>query len=171
MCESLYSRYISYLDKPSDKENHVMVAIVVVPTKIYQKFNWVYHSLLFWFAGALWWDSKGTSGVSKPKFFRIKTTGGSVVKDINILNCPVQCVSINTASDTVIDNFYIDVSDGDSVSYFKSFVTQNQFICLWLKLISEKWCSFHRVSYISLIPSDFLAVSLLEIHNSINLIV
>lgn len=78
--------------------------------------------ILLWFAGALWWDGKGTSGVSKPKFFRIKTTDGSIVKNINILNCPVQCVSINTATDTVVDNFYIDVSDGDSVSYFKSFI-------------------------------------------------
>nr|AEE61589.1 unknown [Dendroctonus ponderosae] len=64
--------------------------------------------------GALWWDGKGTSGVKKPKFFRIKTTGGSTFSDITLLNCPVQCVSINSASDTTIDNFLLDVSAGDS---------------------------------------------------------
>lgn len=66
--------------------------------------------------GALWWDGKGDSGVSKPKFLKIQTTDGSVLEDITLLNCPVQCVSISSASDTTINNFLIDVSDGDDVS-------------------------------------------------------
>ncbi|CAG9766619.1 unnamed protein product [Ceutorhynchus assimilis] len=48
--------------------------------------------------GPKYWDGKGDNGTVKPKFFRIKTTGGSTV---------------NTASDTVLDNFNIDVSAGD----------------------------------------------------------
>ncbi|XP_060535043.1 polygalacturonase-like [Cylas formicarius] len=64
--------------------------------------------------GQLYWDGKGSSGTKKPKFFRIKATGGSVFKDINLLNCPVQCVSINSASDLTVSGFNIDVSAGDS---------------------------------------------------------
>ncbi|CAG9766618.1 unnamed protein product [Ceutorhynchus assimilis] len=63
--------------------------------------------------GPKYWDGKGDKGTVKPKFLRIKTTGGSTVKNIKLLNCPRQCVSINTASDTVLDNFNIDVSAGD----------------------------------------------------------
>ncbi|CAG9766622.1 unnamed protein product [Ceutorhynchus assimilis] len=66
--------------------------------------------------GAKWWDGKGDSGKIKPKFLRIKTTGGSVLKNIKLLNCPKQCVSINSASNTVLDHFTIDVSAGDSGS-------------------------------------------------------
>ncbi|ENN74448.1 polygalacturonase [Dendroctonus ponderosae] len=63
--------------------------------------------------GAKWWDGKGDKGITKPKFLRIKTTGGSTLKDIKLLNCPHQCVSINSASDTTIDNFDIEVTAGD----------------------------------------------------------
>ncbi|CAG9766620.1 unnamed protein product [Ceutorhynchus assimilis] len=63
--------------------------------------------------GPKYWDGKGDNGTVKPKFLRIKTTGGSTVKNIKLLNCPKQCVSINSASDTVLDNFNIDVSAGD----------------------------------------------------------
>ncbi|XP_050300104.1 polygalacturonase-like [Anthonomus grandis grandis] len=64
--------------------------------------------------GAKWWDGKGDKGKKKPKFLRIKTTGGSTLKDIKLLNCPHQCVSINSASDTTIDNFYLELSAGDT---------------------------------------------------------
>ncbi|MDN4163606.1 glycosyl hydrolase family 28 protein, partial [Nocardioides abyssi] len=64
--------------------------------------------------GAKWWDGQGDKGKKKPKFFRIKTTGGSNLNNIKLLNCPHQCVSINSASDTVLDRFTIDVSAGDS---------------------------------------------------------
>ncbi|XP_066257140.1 polygalacturonase-like [Euwallacea similis] len=64
--------------------------------------------------GAQWWDGKGDSGVKKPKFMRIKTTGGSTLSDIKLLNCPRQCISINSASDTTIDNFYLEVTAGDT---------------------------------------------------------
>ncbi|CAG9766904.1 unnamed protein product [Ceutorhynchus assimilis] len=64
--------------------------------------------------GAKWWDGKGDKGVKKPKFLRIKTTGGSTIKNIKLLNCPKQCVSINSASNTVLDHFVVDVSAGDA---------------------------------------------------------
>ncbi|XP_050299865.1 polygalacturonase-like isoform X2 [Anthonomus grandis grandis] len=64
--------------------------------------------------GAKYWDGKGDSGVTKPKFFRIKTTGNSLFQNINLVNCPRQCVSINSASNTVLSNWVIDVSAGDS---------------------------------------------------------
>ncbi|XP_076272267.1 polygalacturonase-like [Rhynchophorus ferrugineus] len=64
--------------------------------------------------GANYWDGKGDSGVTKPKFFRIKTSGGSTFTDIKLKNCPHQCVSINSASDTTLNGWTIDVSAGDS---------------------------------------------------------
>ncbi|KAH1027634.1 hypothetical protein HUJ05_001109 [Dendroctonus ponderosae] len=63
--------------------------------------------------GADYWDGKGDSGIKKPKFMTIATTGGSTFSDINLLNCPHQCISISSASDTTLENFVIDVSDGD----------------------------------------------------------
>ncbi|XP_050305049.1 polygalacturonase-like [Anthonomus grandis grandis] len=64
--------------------------------------------------GAQYWDGLGDNGVTKPKFFRIRTTGGSLFENINLLNCPVQCVSINRANNTVLNKWTIDVSAGDS---------------------------------------------------------
>ncbi|XP_050305047.1 polygalacturonase-like [Anthonomus grandis grandis] len=64
--------------------------------------------------GAKYWDGQGDNGVTKPKFFKIKTTGGSLFDNIKLLNCPVQCVSINDASNTVLNKWTIDVSAGDS---------------------------------------------------------
>lgn len=66
--------------------------------------------------GAAYWDGLGGSGSTKPKFFRVSTTGGSTVKDIKLKNCPKQCVSINSASDTLMEDWVIDVSDGDKNS-------------------------------------------------------
>lgn len=72
----------------------------------------------FTIQGADYWDGKGDSGITKPKFLTIATTGGSVFSDINLLNCPHQCISISSASDTTLENFVVDVSDGDDVSFF-----------------------------------------------------
>ncbi|XP_060535275.1 polygalacturonase-like [Cylas formicarius] len=63
--------------------------------------------------GAKYWDGKGDKGKVKPKFIRIQTTGGSVFKNINLLNCPHQCVSINSADSTTLQNWDVDVSAGD----------------------------------------------------------
>nr|AHC08666.1 endo-polygalacturonase [Sphenophorus levis] len=64
--------------------------------------------------GASYWDGQGDKGKTKPKFFRIKTTGGSHFNNIKLLNCPHQCVSINPASDTTLTDWTVDVSAGDS---------------------------------------------------------
>ncbi|KAJ8958401.1 hypothetical protein NQ318_002183 [Aromia moschata] len=63
--------------------------------------------------GALYWDGKGGSGSTKPVFVKVSTTGGSVLSNINLLNCPVRCVSIG-ATDLTISGWNIDVSAGDS---------------------------------------------------------
>lgn len=85
--------------------------------------------------GAKWWDGLGDKGVKKPKFLRIKTTGGSVFEDIKILNCPHQCVSINSASDTTIKNFDIEVTAGDTVSSQYQF----NYFCLLIQ-----WCCYRK---------------------------
>ncbi|KAJ8940646.1 hypothetical protein NQ318_012729 [Aromia moschata] len=65
--------------------------------------------------GSKYWDGKGGSGgKTKPKFFRIQATGGSVFEDLNIKNCPKQCVSIGDSDSLTISNFNIDCSAGDS---------------------------------------------------------
>nr|CCJ09445.1 glycoside hydrolase family 28 protein [Phaedon cochleariae] len=63
--------------------------------------------------GAQYWDGKGDLGATKPKFLRIKATGGSVLSGLHILNCPRQCVSLNRCDHVTLDGFNIDVSAGD----------------------------------------------------------
>ncbi|XP_060535425.1 polygalacturonase-like [Cylas formicarius] len=63
--------------------------------------------------GAQYWDGQGDKGKVKPKFVRVQTTGGSVLNGINLLNCPHQCVSINGADSTTLQNWTLDVSAGD----------------------------------------------------------
>nr|ADU33339.2 endopolygalacturonase [Gastrophysa viridula] len=63
--------------------------------------------------GAKYWDGKGDKGVKKPKFIRIKATGGSVFKGLHVLNCPKQCVSLNSCDHVTLDNWTVDVSAGD----------------------------------------------------------
>ncbi|XP_072375684.1 polygalacturonase-like [Diabrotica undecimpunctata] len=66
--------------------------------------------------GAHYWDGKGDKGNKKPKFFKIQATGGSTFKNINLLNCPHQCVSIQNSKQLTISNWNIDVSAGDKNS-------------------------------------------------------
>ncbi|KAG5899494.1 hypothetical protein JTB14_015204 [Gonioctena quinquepunctata] len=63
--------------------------------------------------GPLYWDGKGGKGLKKPKFFKIKATGGSVFKNINLKNCPVQCTSIGMSDSVTLSGWNIDVSEGD----------------------------------------------------------
>ncbi|KAG5884478.1 hypothetical protein JTB14_001273 [Gonioctena quinquepunctata] len=60
--------------------------------------------------GDKYWDGKGDKGVEKPKFFKIKAKGGSVFRNLNIVKCPVQCVSIDTSNAVTLTGFNIDVS-------------------------------------------------------------
>ncbi|CAH1156163.1 unnamed protein product [Phaedon cochleariae] len=64
--------------------------------------------------GQLYWDGKGgNGGITKPKFFKIKATEGSHFKNINLLNCPVQCTSIDHSGPLTLSGWNIDVSQGD----------------------------------------------------------
>ncbi|XP_050512596.1 polygalacturonase [Diabrotica virgifera virgifera] len=63
--------------------------------------------------GALYWDGMGgNGGVTKPYFFQIETTGGSIFRNIHLLNCPHHCVIISS-TDLTITGWNIDVSAGD----------------------------------------------------------
>lgn len=66
--------------------------------------------------GARWWDTLGSNGgKTKPKFFYAhKLTGSSSIKGINILNTPIQAVSVNGASGLTISDMTIDNSAGDA---------------------------------------------------------
>lgn len=67
--------------------------------------------------GARWWDGKGDSGKKvKPKFMSLKLTGNSDVGGLQIKNTPIQAISVNSCSDTVIHDVTIDNSDGDKDS-------------------------------------------------------
>ncbi|KAF7278483.1 hypothetical protein GWI33_008385 [Rhynchophorus ferrugineus] len=65
--------------------------------------------------GANYWEGHGDTGKTKPKLLRIKTKSGSNFNDVNIINCPRQCVSINSASDTTLTGWNIDVSAAGSL--------------------------------------------------------
>ncbi|KIN05638.1 glycoside hydrolase family 28 protein [Oidiodendron maius Zn] len=68
--------------------------------------------------GARWWDGKGTNGgKTKPKFFYAHDlTGRSSITGLNILNTPVQAISIDGASGLTITDMKIDDSAGDKDS-------------------------------------------------------
>ncbi|KAI9360069.1 putative extracellular polygalacturonase [Zopfochytrium polystomum] len=66
--------------------------------------------------GQLYWDTKGANGVdNKPKFFKVLTTGGSLIKGIKIKNSPVHIFSIG-GSDTTLDHITVDNTDGNKLS-------------------------------------------------------
>ncbi|KAK3115639.1 hypothetical protein LTR53_004792 [Teratosphaeriaceae sp. CCFEE 6253] len=68
--------------------------------------------------GDQWWDGQGSNGgVTKPKGFYAHDLTDSVIQDLSIKNTPIQCFSINGASnlqviDVTIDNTAGDVTDG-----------------------------------------------------------
>lgn len=64
--------------------------------------------------GAKWWDGEGSNGgVTKPKFFYAHDLTDSTISGLNILNTPVQCFSVNGASNLNIEDVTIDNSAGD----------------------------------------------------------
>lgn len=65
--------------------------------------------------GAKWWDGKGTNGgKTKPKFFYAhKLSDGSVIKNLNVKNTPVQAFSVQ-ADDLTISAVTFDNTDGDA---------------------------------------------------------
>lgn len=63
--------------------------------------------------GALWWDGKGDSGKTKPKFFQAHDLTDSVIENIYVLNPPHQVFSINGVDTLTVTGVTIDASDGD----------------------------------------------------------
>ncbi|XP_060535942.1 polygalacturonase-like [Cylas formicarius] len=62
--------------------------------------------------GKQYWDGLGGSGSAKPSFFSISYVENSTFSGINILNCPINCVSVVSSNDVVLDGFTVDVSEG-----------------------------------------------------------
>jgi len=64
--------------------------------------------------GEQWWDGEGSNGgKTKPKGFYAHSLTDSVIKGINIKNTPIQCYSINGASNLQVIDVTIDNSEGD----------------------------------------------------------
>lgn len=65
--------------------------------------------------GAQWWDGKGgNGGKTKPKFFYAHDLTDSTITGLNIKNTPVQCFSVDGASNLKITDVTIDDSDGNT---------------------------------------------------------
>ena len=65
--------------------------------------------------GAKWWDGKGSNGgKTKPKGFYAHSLTDSTITGLHIKNTPVQCYSVNGASNLKIINPVIDNSAGDT---------------------------------------------------------
>ncbi|KAJ8975170.1 hypothetical protein NQ317_003816 [Molorchus minor] len=63
--------------------------------------------------GALYWDGLGGAGTKKPVFISVVTSGGSLFTNLYLLNCPERCAAL-ASDDLTVDNWIIDVSDGDT---------------------------------------------------------
>ncbi|KAI9833590.1 MAG: hypothetical protein M1819_003543 [Sarea resinae] len=64
--------------------------------------------------GSKWWDGEGSNGgKTKPKFFYAHDLKSSSISNLNIENTPVQCFSINGATDLTLSGISIDNSAGD----------------------------------------------------------
>ncbi|KAK4540385.1 Polygalacturonase 1 [Oleoguttula mirabilis] len=64
--------------------------------------------------GEQWWDGEGSNGgVTKPKGFYAHDLTDSTITGLNIKNTPIQCFSINGASNLKVIDVTIDDSDGD----------------------------------------------------------
>jgi len=65
--------------------------------------------------GSRWWDGEGSNGgKTKPKFFKAGSLTDSTLTGLNIKNTPVQCFSVSSGNNVVLDHITIDNSDGDS---------------------------------------------------------
>ncbi|KAJ8945272.1 hypothetical protein NQ318_016041 [Aromia moschata] len=62
--------------------------------------------------GALYWDGIGDKGPPKPFFITIAVTN-SILRNINLLNCPHHCTIINGSDGVTLTGWNIDCSHGD----------------------------------------------------------
>ncbi|KAG5659169.1 hypothetical protein KAF25_000371 [Fusarium avenaceum] len=66
--------------------------------------------------GKRWWDTKGSNGgKTKPKFFSAHSLKNSNIKNLNVLNTPVQAFSINSVTNLGVYNVHMDNSLGDTL--------------------------------------------------------
>ncbi|SPJ72651.1 probable PGU1 - Endo-polygalacturonase [Fusarium torulosum] len=66
--------------------------------------------------GKRWWDTKGSNGgKTKPKFFSAHSLKNSNIKNLNVLNTPVQAFSINGVTNLGVYNVHMDNSLGDTL--------------------------------------------------------
>ncbi|XP_060534909.1 polygalacturonase-like [Cylas formicarius] len=63
--------------------------------------------------GQLYWDGQGGWSGPKPQFFTIQAFGGSVFRDIYVLNSPMDVVQVTNSDDVLFTNWVIDDSVGD----------------------------------------------------------
>ncbi|XP_057668233.1 polygalacturonase-like [Diorhabda carinulata] len=64
--------------------------------------------------GEKYWDGQGgDGGVTKPRFLHVVATGGSIFKNLYLLNCPRFCVGVG-GSDFTITGWTIDVVAGNT---------------------------------------------------------
>lgn len=65
--------------------------------------------------GQRWWDTKGSNGgKTKPKFFSAHSLKNSNIKNLNVLNTPVQAFSINSVTNLGVYGVTMDNSLGDT---------------------------------------------------------
>ncbi|RAK73237.1 glycoside hydrolase family 28 protein [Aspergillus fijiensis CBS 313.89] len=64
--------------------------------------------------GSRWWDGKGTSGKTKPKFFYAHGLDSSSITGLEIKNTPLMAFSIE-ANDITLTDITINNADGDSL--------------------------------------------------------
>ncbi|XP_050303707.1 polygalacturonase-like, partial [Anthonomus grandis grandis] len=63
--------------------------------------------------GQSYWDGQGGWSNSKPQFFTIQAFGGSIFKDIRVINTPKDVVQVTNSDRVTFDNWFIDDSLGD----------------------------------------------------------
>uniref|UniRef100_A0A6P7FT70 endo-polygalacturonase n=1 Tax=Diabrotica virgifera virgifera TaxID=50390 RepID=A0A6P7FT70_DIAVI len=67
--------------------------------------------------GDLYWDHLGDKGPKKPQFIKIEAFDGSIIENINLLNCPHHCVYVGKSDGLTIRGWVIDNSYGDQNNF------------------------------------------------------
>lgn len=66
--------------------------------------------------GGRWWDGQGNAGgMLKPRAFDVQSLNSSTIKNLNVVNTPVQFMNISGSDGLRISNVTMDNSAGDSL--------------------------------------------------------
>lgn len=68
--------------------------------------------------GEEYWDGLGDWGVAKPQFFTVQTFGGSIMRNIYVLNSPHDVLQVTNSDSVTYSNWYINNTAGDEVFVF-----------------------------------------------------